>query len=82
MNETTAKIPLISALHCYIDLVFICSRLWKSYQQKRKYCINILHKQLIAWMIYSLTTMWAEAQRYGRPAECMWHPLFNATKFG
>jgi len=26
--------------------------------------------------------MWANAQRDGRPAECRWRPLFNATKFG
>jgi len=26
--------------------------------------------------------MWANAQRDGRPAEHMWHPLFNAAKFG
>jgi len=26
--------------------------------------------------------MWANAQRDGRPAECTWHPLFNAAKFG
>jgi len=26
--------------------------------------------------------MWANAQRYGRPAEYMWRPLFNAAKFG
>jgi len=25
---------------------------------------------------------WANAQRDGRPAEYMWRPLFNATKFG
>jgi len=25
--------------------------------------------------------MWATAQRDGRPAEYMWHPLFNAAKF-
>ena len=25
---------------------------------------------------------WAKAQRYGRPAEYRWRPLFNATKFG
>jgi len=26
--------------------------------------------------------MWANAKRDGRPAEYMWHPLFNAAKFG
>jgi len=26
--------------------------------------------------------MWANAQRDGRPAECRWRPLSNATKFG
>ena len=30
----------------------------------------------------SVTTMWANAQRDGRPAEHRWHPLFNAGKFG
>jgi len=29
-----------------------------------------------------LTTMWANAQGDGRPAEYRWHPLFNAAKFG
>jgi len=28
------------------------------------------------------TTMWANAQRDGRPAEYGWRPLFNAAKFG
>jgi len=31
---------------------------------------------------YSLTRMWADAQRDGRPAEYQWRPLFNAAKFG
>ena len=26
--------------------------------------------------------MWASAQRDGRPAECRWHPVFNAANFG
>jgi len=26
--------------------------------------------------------MWANAQCDGRPAKYMWHPLFNAAKFG
>jgi len=30
----------------------------------------------------SLTRMWANAQRYGRPAKYRWRPLFNAAKFG
>jgi len=30
----------------------------------------------------TLTTMWANAQRDGRPAEYRWRPLFNAAKFG
>jgi len=30
----------------------------------------------------SLTRMWANAQRDGRPAEYRWRPLFNAAKFG
>jgi len=28
------------------------------------------------------TSMWAYAQRDGRPAEHRWRPLFNAAKFG
>ena len=28
------------------------------------------------------TSMWANAQRDGRPAEHRWCPLFNAAKFG
>ena len=30
----------------------------------------------------SITRMWANAQRDGRPAEYRWRPLFNAAKFG
>jgi len=30
----------------------------------------------------SITRMWANAQRDGRPAEHRWRPLFNAAKFG
>jgi len=30
----------------------------------------------------NITSMWANAQRDGRPAEYRWHPLFNAAKFG
>ena len=29
-----------------------------------------------------LVTVWANAQRDGRPTEYRWHPLFNAAKFG
>jgi len=25
--------------------------------------------------------MWTNAQRYGRPAEYRWRPVFNAAKF-
>ena len=32
--------------------------------------------------ISSQTTMWANDQRDGRPAEYRWRPLFNAAKFG
>jgi len=32
--------------------------------------------------IWLLTTMWANVQRDGRPAEYRWRPLFNAAKFG
>jgi len=30
----------------------------------------------------TITRMWANAQRDGRPAEYRWRPLFNAAKFG
>jgi len=30
----------------------------------------------------SLTRMWANSQRDGRPAEYRWRPLFIAAKFG
>jgi len=30
----------------------------------------------------TVTRMWANAQRDGRPAEQRWRPLFNAAKFG
>ena len=30
----------------------------------------------------TITTMWANAQRDGRPAEYRWCPLFNTAKFG
>jgi len=26
--------------------------------------------------------MWANTQRDGRPAECRWRPVLNASKFG
>jgi len=39
------------------------------------------HSILISTKI-RLTTMWADAQRDGRPAECRWRPLFNTAKFG
>jgi len=29
----------------------------------------------------TITRMWANAQRDGRPAEYGWHPVFNAAKF-
>jgi len=32
--------------------------------------------------ILSVTRMWANAQRDGRPAKHRWRPLFNAAKFG
>jgi len=31
---------------------------------------------------FTVTRMWANAQRDGRPAEHRWHTLFNAAKFG
>jgi len=33
-------------------------------------------------MKLSVTRMWVNAQRDGRPAEHGWRPLFNAAKFG
>jgi len=30
----------------------------------------------------TLTRMWANAKRDGRPAKHRWRPLFNAAKFG
>jgi len=33
-------------------------------------------------LMETLTRMWANAQRDGRPAEYRWRPLFNAAKFG
>jgi len=36
----------------------------------------------IITIITTLTRMWANAQRDGRPAEHTWRPLFNAAKFG
>jgi len=33
-------------------------------------------------LLQTYTRMWADAQRDGHPAEYMWHPLFNAAKFG
>ena len=34
------------------------------------------------WKLLMKTSMWANAQRDGRPAEYRWRPLFNAAKFG
>jgi len=34
------------------------------------------------WDHLTTTTMWANVQRDGRPAECRWRPLFNTTNFG
>ena len=36
----------------------------------------------VDYWLQTLTRMWANAQRDGRPAEYRWRPLFNATKFG
>ena len=41
-----------------------------------------LKKLKSASEIETLTRMWANAQRDGRPAEYRWRPLFNAAKFG
>jgi len=43
---------------------------------------NFAHCQMISLIVRTLTRMWADAQRDGRPAEYRWRPLFNAAKFG
>jgi len=43
------------------------------------------HQQMFAVcfrVLYSVTRIWANAQRDGRPAEHRWRPLLNAAKFG
>jgi len=40
------------------------------------FCVSHMHS------VYDKTRMWANAQRYGRPAERRWRPVFNAAKFG
>jgi len=37
---------------------------------------------LVIFELLTVTRMWANAQRDGRPAEHRWRPLFNAAKFG
>jgi len=39
--------------------------------------VDVIHAQF-----QSVTRMWANAQRDGRPAECRWRPVLNAAKFG
>ena len=34
------------------------------------------------WLRQFDTRMWANAQRYGRPAEYRWRPVLNAANFG
>jgi len=45
--------------------------------QLSKFCQNY-----VSYTGTSLTRMWANAQRDGRPAEYRWCPLFKAAKFG
>jgi len=40
-----------------------------------------LIKHILKYYTYYTTTMWANAQRDGRPAEYRWRPLLNAAKF-
>jgi len=51
---------------------------------KREKHRNYTHKETDSnrQQEYRKTTMWANAQRDGRPAEYRWRPLFNAAKFG
>jgi len=46
--------------------------------------LPVVHQRFADWRqsILSITEMWTNAQRDGRPAEYRWRPLFNATKFG
>jgi len=43
--------------------------------------IDISIDAIVALAKQKQTTMWANAQRDGRPAEHCWRPLFNAAKF-
>ena len=36
----------------------------------------------LKWSMTTITRMWANAQRDGRPAEYWWRPVLNAAKFG
>jgi len=51
-------------------------------KRNTNFCLHCLisYSQLYPPIKYE--TMWANAQRDGRPAEHSWHPLFNAAKFG
>jgi len=42
----------------------------------------VSHASKIFLRIILELEMWANAQRYGRPAEYRWRPPFNAAKFG
>jgi len=45
--------------------------------------VALLQLMLVKACLNNVTLeMWANAQRYGRPAEYRWCPLFNAAKFG
>jgi len=43
---------------------------------------KIHQRRSIGCVNQTITRMWANAQRDGRPAEYMWRPVFNAAKFG
>jgi len=45
-------------------------------------CAMHLACYFLWFMISEQLTMWANAQRDGRPAEYRWRSLFNALKFG
>ena len=43
---------------------------------------DLAEKLAVFACVISITRMWANAQRDGRPAEYRWRRLFNAAKFG
>jgi len=62
-----------------IDHIYTCGTAMRSNNMSSNgsYSHAPCHKS-----INTLTRMWANAQRDGRPAEYRWRPLFNAAKFG